>query len=107
MIGDGSCQKCPSGCISCSSDKNCTCCSHGRYVAFPSYLKKIILKNERDRLGHILLTRPFLKYLKIICIFLYHITLITYSFSATSRTVTVLKDVELVTSPSMSTIVMN
>ena len=57
MIGDGSCQKCPSGCISCSSDKNCTCCSHGRYVAFPCYLKKIILKNERDRLGHILLTR--------------------------------------------------
>ena len=42
MIGDGSCQKCPSGCISCSSDKNCTCCSHGRYVAFPCYLKKII-----------------------------------------------------------------
>ena len=43
----------------------------------------------------------------LVCILLYHITLITYSLSATSRTVTVLKGVELVTSPSMSTIVMN
>lgn len=32
MAFDGSCKKCPSGCISCSSDKNCTCCSRGSYL---------------------------------------------------------------------------